>query len=260
MANVALTDTDDESVSSDRRIWKRRDGSQGTSQIVLTVFRILYDAGQPLTRDEIADRFLQQIDPYQRGYLEAWYLRLRGQQHNWNLKYRPTERRAKNNARLSHKDIPDVARVVRRWLSKMLGDRVNHTRSLIRDADGRYRLGPVAPSVQTNEGEKVSYTPAMRVELEETDHEASRGYLALLEWSKLCAKPEFQTAEARVQLLMLVARRLIIGENKSTMPLDERIVAPRLKYLLQLPDTPGTKRVLLQRILDDLFAVLDPKP
>ena len=260
MADTALEDTDRPSVSSYRRIWKKRTGSEGSSQIVLAVYGILYDAGQPLTRDDIADRLIARLDPYQRAYLETWYLRVCERQEIQKQRKRPLGIRVNESTRMSTPlDVPDIRRAVRHWLSKTLSDRLRTTQSLIRDADGRYRPGAKPPRILTIDGRLLAFTPAMRQELEQTDHDAGRGYLALLEWSKLIADPAFQTAEARVQLLWLVGRRLVIGEKKTGAPLDERHVGPRLKYLLGLPDTPGVKRVLLERILADLLAVLDPQ-
>jgi len=75
-----LDDAALEAASSDRRIWKRRNGSaDGTSSLGLLVYDVLYDAGVGLTRDEIVERLVVRLTPHMRGYLEAWYLRTKAQ-------------------------------------------------------------------------------------------------------------------------------------------------------------------------------------
>ena len=280
MARQAPEDTDTSSVPSYRRRWKNRQpATEGTSLLVLKVFGVLYDAGRPLTREEILDRFNAQLDSYGRAYIEAWYGRLLAQQKRSRTKHRQSELRQPSRNSLTYTtshmadseqgeapyDLPvGSIRPVQRWLTQIFFNKKRRTReSLVCDREGRYSPGPKPPRfVNPVDGRILPFTSSTRQELEQTDHDAGRGYLAVLEWSKLIAHPEFQTAETRAQLLMLVVRRLLIGENKqkTRMPLDERVIAPRLAYLLRVPDTPGSKRALLERILADVLTLLDPKP
>ena len=111
------------------------------------------------------------------------------------------------------------------------------------------------------DGQLVRYTSEMRHAVEQQDHDAGHSHLALLEWSKQITAPEFATVEARTQILMFLLRQLFVGHTRTKKPLNENMLAGRLKYLLRLLDTPGVQRAVLQRVLDDLLAVLgEPHP
>ena len=236
-----------EAASSDRRIWKRRNGSaDGTSSLVLRVYDVLYDAGEPLTRDQIVDRLVPRLDPYMVGYLEAWYSRQRillaAKKHR--------------HPQTSASEGADIRVVTRRWLSQVFDQRLQRkgsktAGSLIRDADGRYAPGPVAPWTVTLDGKRLPYTPDVRQLLHAEDQLAGRSHLAKLEWSRLLADPAYAGIEARAHLVVFLLRHLL-----TTLPLDERKLRARCAYLLKLTDTPATKRLIFEAALKDLLAIL----
>jgi hypothetical protein len=149
--------------------------------------------------------------------------------------------------------VPDLLRAVRSWLSAVFAKRVTQGYTLSRDADGRFRPGSNAPRALTIDGRLVKFTPETRRELEQAEHDEGRAHLALVEWERVTATLDLSTVEARTHLLILLARRLLIGPVKTLAPFDERRVSPLLNDLERLADTLAVKRTVLQRALDALW-------
>lgn len=251
---------DDEAVeasSSDRRVWKRADPSKGSSLLTLKVFGILYDAGEPLTREQIAERLIPQLSATTTGYLKAWYVRRLEQQVQWQAKSRGDVSLVERSTRLTPEwTITDA---IKRWVLEVFAQRLQKKkgslgRTLVRDADGRYSPGPSAPRIMTLDGQLLSYTPAVRRELEHADRERGRTHLALVEWDQLLKRPEFATAAARAHLVMFLMRRLLLEDGK--WPLDERKVQGQFGHLLQLADTPAIRRDVIQQAITDFLKTL----
>ena len=234
--------------SSDRRIWKHRDGSQGSLLLSLKAFGVLYDAGRPLTLEEFAQELRRRLVPTEIGYLEAWQLRRRQYSHKANA-------RRRTNGDIQHPVnscmSSSIDEALPCWLRTVFRQR-RKGRTLIQDAEGRYAPGPAPPRIQTIDGELRAYTPTVRHELEQADRNAGRTHLALLEWKKALAAPEFATLEARAELLMFLARTLFVGANHKAL-LDQRHLRKHFGHLLQLADTLPIKRAILERVVLDLF-------
>lgn len=241
--------------SSDRRIWKRRNGSaDGTSQLVLRVYDVLYDAGEPLTRDQIVERLVPRLDPYMVGYLEAWYLRHKALARTYVQRGRGGDVSLRTTTRKL--TSPDLPVIVHRWMGQVFDQRLQRKGSktggsLVRDTAGRYAPGPVAPWTVTLDGKRLPYTPDVRQLLQAEDQLAGRAHLAKLEWSRLMADPAYADLAARAHLVVFLLRHLL-----TTLPLDERQLRARCAYLLKLTDTPTIKRLIFEAAVKDLLALL----
>lgn len=237
-----------EAVPAFGRVWQKRNPHQGSSPLSLKAMAVLYDAGQPLSRDELADRLLPQLDAYACSYLEAWWLRKTAQGRAKILRHR---HRPVTVAEVQ----PTVTsqRALRAWLSAVFAQRVRHSHTLLRDPDGRFRPGPIPPQVQTLDGRIMDFTPEARHALEQADHDQGRTYRALLEWKQVTATLDLTTVAARSQLLMYLAQRFGVGSNPSKLPLDGRRLVALFDHLLTLADTPAVQRAVLQHALDAIW-------
>jgi hypothetical protein len=248
---TTVDEADEQSASPDpsRRIWKHRDGSQGSSLLSLKAYGVLYDAGRPLTRQELADQMHQRLVATEIWYLQAWDARRTRQQKE------VISRRRKGDVFSLRPESENTPRqALSNWLLQIF-DRRRYGQTLIRDAEGRYAPGPSAPRIQTMDGQLIAYTAPVRHALNQADRDAGRAHLALLEWGKCITAPEFATLEARAQLLIFLARRLLIGTNKKKS-LNEHNLIKRFWDVLQLADSPAVKRMILERVFQDLIALL----
>jgi hypothetical protein len=246
----AVPEEAESSVSSDRRIWKRRNGSQGSLRTSLTVYEVLYDAGEPLTLDEIAGRLLPRLDAYAVGYLEAWHLRNQRQQQESDKRTHP---RKNVSGELPQNSSPETSPslAVRAWLLRVFCRRIQGS-TLQKDAQGRYAPGPTAPRALTIAGDLVPYTPDARRELAQVEHDQGRTHLALLEWTHVLKRLQVETPEARAQLLMVLIRRFYLGKKRV---LDERLASPALDAVLRLADTPAVQRAVLEEAFRGLLKI-----
>ncbi len=250
--NPEAVESDDEVLeasSSDRRIWKRRLArTEGTSDLVLRVYDVLYDAGEPLTREQIAERLHPRLSATAIGYLKAWHARLLTQ-HAEHRRQRGINVLVGNSTRTF-----DISVILQIWLGKVFDQRRTKTRSLLRDAEGRYSPGPVAPWMVTLDNQRLQYTPEVRTLLELQQQHAGRGHLAKVAWSKLIADPAYTDIHARAQLVMFLVKQLV---NKGQPePLKERQLRARCAYLLKVADTPAIQRTILESAIKDLLTLL----
>ena len=232
--------------SSDRRVWKQWQPSrQGSSGLSLKTIGILYEAGEPLTRDELAARLAAQLEPTERGYLEAWYLRLCEQQLRSVYRNRDSNRVRRSRGT---KVIPPIQRITQRWISAVF----RKAHSVIRDSDGRYRPGPVVPLAQTMDGQLVPFTPEARQQLTQADHDNGRTHLASIEWRDLQKRLVLTTPEALAQVASFLLRRYWLPE-RGKRPFDERQLQGECQRLLQLADTDAIRRAVVQMVIKDLL-------
>lgn len=77
----------------------------------------------------------------------------------------------------------------------------------------------------------------------------------MIEWDRITNKLDLTTVEARIQLLTLLLRRLLLSGNKQSInwPFNERTLGLEFRDLLRLADTKGVQRAILQRALDALL-------
>lgn len=230
-------DAEESTSASYRRIWKRRDGSQGSSQLALNAMAVLYDAGQPLSRNELASRLLPRLDAYARAYLEAWYGRRRDQIAR--AQKRPI------NIVIDKTMLTEVA--LRTWLTNSFFVRAKGG-TLIRDPDGRYRPGPRAPIAVTMDGDRKAFTPTVRHELEQADHDRSRAHAAVMELTRVLGKLDLAPERNRVQIITYLLRRFYVGTNS----FDERRLNAEFKHLLQIADTADVMKAVLRHVFDAL--------
>ena len=231
--------------SSDRRVWKLwQPTRQGASGLVLKTIGILYDAGKPLTRDELADQLVARLEPTERGYLEAWYLRFTEQVKRSWAKTHPNSKSALPN---SSRPIPSITSIARRWISQ----RIVKTH-IIRDPDGRYRPGPTPPLAQTMDGRLLRFTPEERQRLAQADHDSGRTHLASIEWRDLQRRLAITTPEALAQVASFLLRRYWLPE-RGKRPFDERQLQGECQRLLQLADTDAIRRAVVQMVIKDLL-------
>lgn len=235
--------------SSGRRIWQRANPSQGSSRLALLAMSVLYDAGEPLTREAIAERLIVKLDPYQRGYLEAWY------QHRSHMHRRDV-------AKAEHRDYalsvvgtpPTLSQAVRNWITQVFLQRVRSGSTLERLPDGRYQPGKTAPRILMMDGRRLAFTPEARHEVERDEMEAGRRHLVNVELDRLVRDFGIHTRAARTQFLVLLMRKVFSLKSEGPQPLDERKLVPQLTHLLRLiADTPARQRELLQRAFDALW-------
>jgi hypothetical protein len=226
-----------------RRVWKRANPWQGSSRLALLTMAVLYDVGEPLTRDAIAERLIPRLDPYQRGYLEAWYQHHRG----WQRKKEVLD------GQRTSLDRP-FERIVRVWLTQVFCQRTKGG-TLERLPDGRYQPGRTAPRVMTLDGHSLAYTPEARHELERTEAEQGRQHLIGVELAGIVKEYAISTPAACSQFLHLLIRHLYlhVPKGEGSDPIDERKLQGRLQHLLKLADTPSTKRHVLQQAFDALL-------
>lgn len=240
--------------SQGRRIWQRANPWQGSSRLALLAMAVLYDAGEPLTRDQLADQLIPRLDAYQRGYLEAWYQRKQQVQSRSNSKRRDKSLEAQ-------RELPEVPldRIVRTWLTQSFVKRATYGTTLERLPDGRYQPGKTAPRVVTLDGKKLAYTPEARRELEQAEADAGRLHLVDVEFARAVKELAVTTPEARVQFLYLLIRQLLQVPKDVKQPIDERKVKGRLAHLFTLADRATIKRHVIQRAFDALLPDLqDP--
>jgi hypothetical protein len=245
-------ETEPPPVPSFRRLWKRHDGGHGSTQLALKAMGVLYDAGAPLTRDELEARLLPLLDPYQRSYLEAWHLRRKALIRNALRKHK---RRPEIVERARSTISTGIQAAVHGWVGEVFLRRV-YGQSLVRDPDGRYRPGPKAPRVLTIDGRLVAYTPEARQELTTKEHEDGRTHLALLEWTRLTKKFDLTTPATRAQVFIMLLRRWFIGPNLDKVKgrLDERLIAPHLEQMMRVTESPGIQRRVIHQMLETLWS------
>jgi hypothetical protein len=206
-----------------RRIWQRANPGLGSSQLTLLAMAVLYDAGEPLTREAIAERLLPRLDVYQLGYLEAWAMRRR------DVQRRTTARRRGSVIVLEQPStITPVAvdEAVPLWLtySFLVRARTGHT--LERLPDGRFQPGRTAPRVLTLDGRRIAFTPEAH-DLAHAEADAGRLHLVGVAFDRLVKAAGLQTRAARVQLLGLLLRRVGAVTTDDARAFDERTIAPR---------------------------------
>lgn len=236
--------------SSGRRIWQRANPSQGSSRLALLAMSVLYDAGEPLTREAIAERLISKLDPYQRGYLEAWYQRRQDIMRSANIK----RRGAPDNSNNGPLELPTMDQIVPQWLRQVFLKRISQGSTLERLPDGRYQPGKTAPRILTMDGRRLAFTPEARHEVERDEMEAGRRHLVNVELDRLVRDFGIHTRAARTQFLVLLMRKVFSLKSEGPQPLDERKLVPQLTHLLRLiADTPARQRELLQRAFDALW-------
>jgi hypothetical protein len=225
-----------------RRVWKRRSGAQGSSNLSLKAMAVLYDANRPLTRDELAEGLLARLDAYERDYLEAWALRRLDQQAKWKSKDREVDVVKRNTTSTSD-------RAIKRWLTEVFAARARSTQTLIRDLDGRFRPGARAPRVLTMDGQLKRFTPEARKELEQAEHDRGRTHLAAIEFRRIAAALD-TNPRARAELLANLVRRLFDAKE----PYFSQVLLNReLKHLLTLTDSPAVKEAVLRLAVEYLL-------
>lgn len=230
------------------RIWKKRAPNEGSLGTSLKAMDVLYDAGEPLTREELEIRLMARLDPYERSYLEAWYVHRQEQMHR---------------ARKSHSsELKTVSseHALHGWMTSVFLKRLQ-SKTVLRTADGRLQPGPGAPRIARADGRVLPYTRESREVFAQEDRDKQRQYLAGLEWAELLSQLPVRDPAARAQLLALLLRRLIIGIRKGRhdkWPLDERLVSPKLNRLVSLANTPAIQQAILQRALDVLWQDTEP--
>jgi hypothetical protein len=238
------------------RIWKKRqpmsEGSLGTS---LKALDILYDDGEPLTREELEARLIPRLDPYERSYITDWY------RHSRDLKRQYVARRASEDGSAQPSSLKDtvvsIDRAIHGWITAVFLKRVSQGHTVIRTADGRLGAGPGKPRMARADGRTVAYTAATRHQLAQEDHEKHRLYLVDVELSELLKQLELPDEAARAQLLAYLVRRFLgNAENQETKSLDMRKIRPMFDHLDRIADTPAIRQALIQR----LFTVLFPRP
>lgn len=234
------------------RIWKRhRPASEGSLATSLKAMDVLYDAGEPLTREELERRLIPRLDPYERAYLEAWYRRERQAQQDYHAK-----RANKPTPPIFEPDNTgsNIEPAVHRWITRVFLARLTG-RTLERTADGKLQPGVGTPVVLRMDGRRVPYTCETRQDLAQEDRALHQQYLADLELSELFQRLHLPTQAARAQLLYLLVRRLLIGfkTDGRKFPLDERLVSPQLNRLVALADTSALQRAVLQRAFDAIW-------
>jgi hypothetical protein len=241
---------EEESARSDRRVWKRHVG-MGSTRLTLKAMGVLYDAGAPLSRAEIIERLVPLLDPYERGYLEARYLR-------WCEKHRKHNRRRRKQNDDAEADSSASSSVglhesVQSWLTEIFLKRVSQGHTLIRDPDGRFRPGAKAPNMQTMDGRVVAFTPEARIQLAQEERDQGRSHLALVQWDRTTRTLDLSTPGARVQLLTWLIRRFFDQPKAATGPFDERSLRSLMDDLVRLADNDSLKKLILQRAFDALW-------
>jgi hypothetical protein len=235
------------------RLWKRRnprtDGSINTS---LKAMDVLYDAGEPITRDELEARLFPRLDPYEAAYIKDWWLH---QKEVEQSRYKRTTHSKERNA-LRSVELPSLQRALHTWITQVFLKRVKPGKTVTQTADGRLMPGSNAPFVARADGQVLRYTPETRKQFADEDREAHRKYLTDLEWAELMKTLPVADVAARAQLLMLLVRRLLI---RTKFPLDERSISPKLNRLVSLADTPAVQKTVLQRALDALWTSGDAR-
>jgi len=243
-----------EAVPSMRRIWQRPKKGQGANSITLKAFGVLYDAGQPLTVEDLRDQLLPRLSGPEASYLVAWCIRRQASEHLSNQRRRAGGAIVdKPSSTMAPLDSPDRAFALARWLKTVFTPRTAPSKgaSLIRDPDGRLRPGARAPLALEADGiTEVRYTPEARQRLDAEAHDLSRAHALAMEWDHVSAGLELKTFEARLRVLAFLCRRFAGPETPESEPVDERRLAPRFDHLLRHADTAGVKWTLLHRALE----------
>lgn len=245
--NNGHDDDADPPASSSRRVWKRHGGSQGSSQLALAAMGVLYDAGEPLTRDQLAERLLPRLDAWARDYLEAWHLRRLEQKEKWRRKAG-----AVRDSKPAVMESRTVQSAVRDWLTEIFARRSYTTQTLIRLPDGRYTPGPKAPLMKTIDGDLVRYTPETRRELADADQQKARMHLVRLEFTRAAAALSNHSPAARAHALWFLLRRLYAIGSKAV--LHERELRREFEHLLRVADTRETQEAVIRLAVEHLLA------
>ena len=243
------------------RIWKKnRPPNEGSLSISLKAMDVLYDAGEPLSREEIATRLVASLDPYEQAYLKAWDRHDRQSQRDRQLR--------RTNKPTPNVFDPDdlgsnIEQSTHRWITRVFLARLrSRGHTLERLADGRLRPGSGSPVVLQMDGSLARYTAETRHALAQEEQAKHRHYLVNLELSELFQRLPLSDQVARAQLLYLLVRRLLIGfkTDGQKFPLDERIVSPQLNRLVNLAETADLQKAILQRALDAIWTAPETKP
>jgi hypothetical protein len=251
LSKDAAPEDEDSFPASSRRVWKRHVGG-GASMLTLKTMGVLYDAGVPLTRDEMMQQLIPLLDPYERGYLEEWYARLKVANR------RQDHRRGKSHSSVANAPatLEDLPRIVVTWLTRVFLIRASPMKgnSLRRDADGRYRPGPTPPNLLTLDGQHIRYTLDVHRGYAARERDKGRAHLAQLEWKHLQDALELTTPGRRVQLLCYLIRRFLIGTNvEDVKQLNEVQLAKLSRELIRIADTATVQRRILQSAFDELW-------
>jgi len=186
-----------------RRHWQRRTADQGASEMTLAAHAALYDAGRPLTLDELTAALLPTLEWPLPFYVEAWWLRTTAQKRRSVAKARTG---VAPDVALTG-DKPDLATALRRWLGTVFARRAAEGRTLVRDGD-RFRPGPTAPRALTTDGTAlVSFTPEMRHHLEAERRASTRHHLAIMELRRAVQQERARLLRGRISLP--TARKLL---------------------------------------------------
>jgi hypothetical protein len=245
------------------RIWRtKRPPFEGSLATSLKAMDVLYDAGEPLTREELESRLIPRLDPYERGYLQDWHIRQQEYHRAYHLRHRKSLRKSPTRSvQEGELQLSCTERAVHAWVTTVFLTRARVGRTLERMADGKLRPGPGTPRMARADGRLVPYTSETRHQLAEEDRIAHRQYLADVEWVELFKTLPVAGVAARAQVLTLLMRRLFFGVKTGgdpKPPFDERGLTHKLNRLISLADTPAVQKAVLQHAFNALLTELEP--
>jgi hypothetical protein len=196
------------------------------------VFDVLYEAGRPLTVDEIADRAYERVHPAVLYQAKRAYERDRARERT-SLRKHDSER-----------DV-DERRAWRQWLAQLLRNGVRRQIVLREgspyDSGQRYSPNPAkAPRVERTDGTVGLYTRDMWLEIIAHERAAGEIQAMSMEASRVLGPMDRDTLR---QAVALAARTLV--DN----PIDERSLRGKLRWLIERPSTDEGRAWLLTELV-----------
>lgn len=230
-----------------RRVWPgvSRLGP-ASSNLALAAMAILYDAGSPLTRDELAERLIASLHPAQVGYLKSWYLRTTA------LKAKSYARRKSSEGTkviVPSDGDPNPIRCARYWIGQIFVSK--QTQRIERLPDGRIQPGPKAPKMLTVDGRRVAYTPEARKQLEQDQADGTRLHVASIDM--IAMRKVATTPDACAQLLTMILRRRAGRDTNSKKPFNEHALLATVDHFLSVLNTPSLQRRALEPLIAAIF-------
>jgi hypothetical protein len=222
----------------------RKQAARGIGPSMRAVFDVLYEAGEPLDVDTIAERTFDRVDAPSHYHARRAYVRQREAHRRWDHRRRDIH----TSAALSPEEISAIslADAWRFWLRKLLDNSGAGTGVLIRSGERgqrRYEPNPAKPPrVQRADGRLVRYTREEALGLS-AEEKAIGDVFAMREAIGRHLGGLSET-ELR-QMVELAATKFAPDEGRTNV----RTLRARVRWLLDRPSTDAGRAWLLRELV-----------
>lgn len=265
----------DDLVTLPRRVWaKHRDGGQGSSKLTLLAYDALYDAGRPLTLEELTEAVMPHVSELLEGYLLAWFYRQRNQTSRSARAASVQSLSTDSDCTGVNDDIGPPSEIqvrpvakkilVERWLKVNFTKRMYEGTTLCKVDGDRFAPGPKPPRILTVEGELLDYTPAERARQAHLLQTSGQTHAILMELNRILKELDTRglSAEDRFVPVSWLARRFaerLKPVKGTTHSFTDTTCRGLFQHVVKHARYPEVKRAALERLLAWAFEQGSPE-